>query len=269
MLEVVRREPLQALLYGAPIGILGGLIGLGGAEFRLPVLKAAFGYAAHRAVALNLAVSLITLLGALAVRARVGPADRLLALAPVLAMLIAGSMMGAYGGAAYARRLAVARLERLILVLLVAIGLGLGVGGFAAWESAGVPWGLAARLPLALGLGTAIGVVSSVLGVAGGELIIPCLVFVFGVDIKTAGTASVLISLPTVMVGCWRYARLAAFEDRDDVAQLVLPMGLGSIAGAVLGGYLVPYAPARALKLALGAILIVSAVRIFRHTGTQ
>ena len=30
---------MKAFLYGAPIGALGGLIGLGGAEFRLPVLK--------------------------------------------------------------------------------------------------------------------------------------------------------------------------------------------------------------------------------------
>ena len=35
---------LLAFLYGAPIGALGGLIGLGGAEFRLPVLKAVFNY---------------------------------------------------------------------------------------------------------------------------------------------------------------------------------------------------------------------------------
>ena len=34
----VRRSPVAALLYGAPIGLLGGLIGLGGAEFRLLVL---------------------------------------------------------------------------------------------------------------------------------------------------------------------------------------------------------------------------------------
>jgi hypothetical protein len=27
----IRRSPLAALLYGAPIGLLGGLIGLGGA----------------------------------------------------------------------------------------------------------------------------------------------------------------------------------------------------------------------------------------------
>ena len=43
-------------------------------------------------------------------------------------------------------------------------------------------------------------------------------------------------------------------------------MGLGSVAGALLGGLLVPYLPSAALKLVLGGILIVSAIRIFRHT---
>jgi hypothetical protein len=33
--QEVRRSPVAALLWGAPIGGLGGLIGLGGAEFRL------------------------------------------------------------------------------------------------------------------------------------------------------------------------------------------------------------------------------------------
>ncbi len=63
-----RRSPTLAALWGAPIGLLGGLIGLGGAEFRLPVLVGAFGYAARRAVALNLAISLITVVSALVIR---------------------------------------------------------------------------------------------------------------------------------------------------------------------------------------------------------
>jgi len=256
---------LRAVLYGAPIGTLGGLIGLGGAEFRLPVLKAAFGYATHRAVALNLAVSLLTLLGALLIRVRVAPTGHLPSLAPILAALIAGSIAGAYRGAAYASGLSVDRLERLVLVLLVAIGLGLAAEAFVSWGSPGVPGGLMVRLPLALVLGAAIGVVSSLLGVAGGELIIPTLVFIFGADIKTAGTASVLVSLPTVAVGIWCHGRSGAFADRLDLAGLIVPMGIGSIVGAVVGGYAVPYAPARALKLTLGVILIGSAMRIFRH----
>ena len=113
--------------------------------------------------------------------------------------------------------------------------------------------------------GLCIGLVSSLLGVAGGELIIPTLVFVFGEGIKTAGTASLLISLPTVAVGVLRHRRLGSFADRADLTQTVAPMGVGSVAGAVVGGFLVGLIPAAALKLVLGVVLIVSAVRIFRR----
>lgn len=259
------RNPGLAAATGAPIGLLGGLIGLGGAEFRLPVLKAGFRYTPHRAVALNLAVSLVTLVASLVVRVRFARIADFESLVPIMAALIAGSMVGAYLGASYTSRISVARLERLILVLLVGIGSALGVEAFLPGQGAGVPWGLAVRIPLACVLGLGIGVVSSLLGVAGGELIIPTLVFAFGVDVKLAGTASVIISLPTVCVGCWRYTRKGMFADRGDFSALVAPMSLGSIVGALAGGYLVPYVPARALKLVLGTILIVTAIRIFRH----
>jgi uncharacterized protein len=52
-------------------------------------------------------------------------------------------------------------------------------------------------------------------------------VFVFGVGIKTAGTASLLISLPTVAVGVLRHRRLGSFAERADLAQTVAPMGVG------------------------------------------
>jgi hypothetical protein len=55
-----RRKPFLSFLTGAVIGVLGGLIGLGGAEFRLPVLLTVFGYATLPAVIVNLVVSLVT-----------------------------------------------------------------------------------------------------------------------------------------------------------------------------------------------------------------
>jgi len=89
-------------------------------------------------------------------------------------------------------------------------------------------------------------------------------VFAFGVDIKTAGTASLLVSLPTVMTGISRYARRGAYADRAPLATTVAPMGVGSVIGAVLGGLLVGLVPAAALKVGLGVVLIWSAQRIFR-----
>jgi hypothetical protein len=59
-----------AFVFAVPIAVLGGLIGLGGAEFRLPVLVGPLGHPPRRAVPLNLAVSLATIAAALAVRSR-------------------------------------------------------------------------------------------------------------------------------------------------------------------------------------------------------
>src|ERR1700732_5433109 len=53
---------------GAIIGALGGLIGLGGAEFRLPLLIGAFRFAALQAVILNKAMSLVVVASALPFR---------------------------------------------------------------------------------------------------------------------------------------------------------------------------------------------------------
>jgi hypothetical protein len=54
------RKPLSSFATGTAVGILGGLIGLGGAEFRLPLLMAVFGYATLPAIVVNLLVSLVT-----------------------------------------------------------------------------------------------------------------------------------------------------------------------------------------------------------------
>ena len=54
---------------GAMIGALGGLIGLGGAEFRLPLLIGAFEFAALEAVILNKTMSLVVVASALPFRA--------------------------------------------------------------------------------------------------------------------------------------------------------------------------------------------------------
>jgi uncharacterized protein len=67
-----RRGP-AAFVSGALIGALGGLIGLGGAEFRLPLLIGAFRFPALQAVILNKAMSLIVVASALPFRAAAVP----------------------------------------------------------------------------------------------------------------------------------------------------------------------------------------------------
>ncbi len=62
------RSLWAALATGAGVGLLDGLVGLGGAEFRLPLLIGLFGFAALQAVIMNKALSLIVVVTALPAR---------------------------------------------------------------------------------------------------------------------------------------------------------------------------------------------------------
>jgi uncharacterized membrane protein YfcA len=75
---------MKAFLYAVPIAVLGGLIGLGGAEFRLPVLMRVFEYKAKRAVPINLAISLVTVVCAFATRITTASVEPVVALFPLL-----------------------------------------------------------------------------------------------------------------------------------------------------------------------------------------
>ena len=173
-------------------------------------------------------------------------------LLPVVVAMILGAVSAAYVGTALVHCVSEHLLERVILVFLVVIGTALIVEAFLPQDVPGLlPASPLVRLVAALNFG--IGLVSSLLGEAGGELIIPTLVFAFGVGIKTAGTASLLISLPTVAVGVLRHRRLGSFTDRTDLTQTVFPMGVGSVVGAVVGGLFVRVVSAAVLKLVLGS----------------
>ena len=259
-----RRASLAAAV-GGGVGVLGGLIGLGGAELRLPFLRLLFGLEARRVVALNLAISLVTLVASIAQRLWTTPLEPLRPLAPVIVALAIGAMAGAYAGASLAHRVSRARLELVTFVLLFAVGIAMGVEPFLPEHGGRIADGMAALLPLALAFGVAIGTVSSLLGVAGGEMLIPTLLFVFGLAVKPAGTAASMVSFALVSVGCVKHARAGAFADRAALHDLVVPMGLASIAGALVGARLVSYVPSEVLKVALGLLLVGSSIRIFTH----
>ncbi|WP_369271668.1 TSUP family transporter [Streptomyces sp. R11] len=92
--------------------------------------------------------------------------------------------------------------------------------------------------PSAWGVAVRIGVVAAIMGVAGGELLIPTIVLLFAVDIKTAGSLSLLVSLPTMLVAFARYSRDGSFAVLGANLRFTLVMAAGSIAGAMLGGLL-------------------------------
>jgi uncharacterized membrane protein YfcA len=170
-----------ALACALVIGGVGGLIGLGGGEFRLPVLVGLIGFAARAAVPINQTLSLMTLCTAFVVRWHRGLLVGVGAFAPaVLGLGIAG-IVAAYFAVRLIAKVSDHRLERAIAILLMAIGLLLmGERLLPAGLPALVPHDPAWQFPVGILFGLAIGTVSTFLGVAGGELLIPTLILVFG-----------------------------------------------------------------------------------------
>jgi uncharacterized membrane protein YfcA len=83
--------------------------------------------------------------------------------------------------------------------------------------------------------GFGVGVVASLMGVAGGELLIPTLILLFGLDIKIAGSLSLAVSLPTMLMGFVRYSRDRSFGVIGRNRRFILFMAAGSLAGAIAG----------------------------------
>lgn len=256
-------KTLPAFGGGAIIGALGGLIGLGGAEFRLPLLIGLFRFAALEAVILNKAMSLVVVTTALPFRAETVPFATIAANWPIVLNLLAGSLLGAWFGAGWATRLKSETLDKVIAVLLVAIAVVLVVGHDV---TAGKPVLIgSAQLVAGIVAGFGIGVVASLLGVAGGELLIPTLVLLFGADIKLAGSLSLAVSLPTMIVGFTRYSRDQSLSIIGRNRTFLLIMAVGSIVGTFIGGQLLGVVPNSFLLPALAVILLVSAIKVWRH----
>lgn len=263
----MHHKKIKGFACGGIIGALGGLIGLGGAEFRLPVLMGPFGLASLEAVILNKAMSLIVVASALLFRGFSIEAGALVAHADIILNLLAGSLIGAWFAAGAASKMKESSLDKLILLLLAALAclmmwealFGMTNSARPLFDDAAAQWtaGIAA--------GLLIGVVAAVLGVAGGELLIPTIVLLYGADVKLAGSLSLAVSLPTMIAGFARYSQTNAFAVVKKERGLGTSMAAGSILGAAAGGLMVGIFSPRILLGLLAVVLMLSAVKTFLH----
>jgi uncharacterized membrane protein YfcA len=248
---------------GFIVGLAGGLVGLGGAELRLPYLAGTLRLPLRTAIPVNLTVSLITLLAALPTRLYTLRTASLIPFLYETTALGLGAIVGAYAGVSWLRRLSPVALTRAVFALLLTLGLVMMAESVVSIAPLGVlPGTMLLKIISGLVLGFAIGAISGLLGVAGGEVIIPTLIVAFGAPIKVAGSLSQMVSIPTVLTGFVRHYRAGSLNDREIIMRLILPMGLGAIAGGVGGGLLSSLAPSSLLKAMLGVILIVSSIKV-------
>lgn len=250
----LRRGGTLGFLSGIVIGAAAGLIGVGGGEFRIPVLLHVLRLPVKEAAGANTVIGLFVVV--LSVIRRWGQQQLTADDLTVGAVMAVASVLGATLGARQAHRLPTPLLKRVVCVYLLVVGVWMVVEGLAEAEHSLIePTGWL-RWTLAAVTGFFIAAASGALGVAGGEMRIPALMYLFALPMKVAGTVSLIASIPTVAAGAFTYRTLGHIPRR--VLLLSLVMGAGSLLGVLAGAWLLPYVDKHTLKALLGVILLVA-----------
>jgi uncharacterized membrane protein YfcA len=242
----------RSLGLGAAAGLLAGLFGVGGGVVLVPGMVLLMGVAQHVAHATSLVAILIT-----APAAVIGfGLDGSVAYAAGGATA-AGAVVGAFGGAALMHRISPTRLRQAfaVLLLIVAVRLIIQVGGSPqAADAVGID---ALSLLSFAGLGLAAGVLSALMGVGGGVIMVPAFVLLFGMDQHTAEGTSLLVIIPTAVMGAYRHSRHGYTTWR-----LGLLIGAGGIVGGLLGAQAALALPAEILQRLFAGFLVLTGVRM-------
>ncbi len=212
------------VLFGAPVGVLSGFTGVGGGEYRAPVLLSLLGRVRYVAIGL---------------------------------LMVPSSLPGAYLGAVLTKRISTPALKALLAGILVATGLRLiffevRVGGTLSFDPM--------TIGIALALGFGLGLVSGLLGVAGGEYRIPALILLFGVPTVFAGTLSSLASIPVQLTGLLKHRSLG--HTGAGTFRLGAIMGVASVVGVAVGILLLGRATESFVTQVLGLAMVFASVRI-------
>jgi len=189
------------------------------------------------------------------------------ALAPhwmIVVNLMTSSLVGAHLGATWATKMVTRTLYRVLAVLLVLIAVALlstHLGHVQPADLDGAAQAIAGVLA-----GAAIGAVAALTGVAGGQLLTPTtIVLLYGVDIKIAGSLSLAVSLPTMLVAFARYSKDTSFTVLAANKTFVLAMAAGSIIGTAAGGAPLGVVPSAVLTPLLALLLMLSARKVWQH----
>jgi uncharacterized protein len=104
-----------------------------------------------------------------------------------------------------------------------------------------------------LGVGLVVGFLSGLLGIGGGVLMVPALLYLWKHDMQTAVGTSLAAMIPTALAGSLRHC---TYGNVDWQAALVL--ALGAVGGAyLLGAPLAEHVPSELLKRIFGVVIVI------------
>lgn len=256
---------LAALLIGLVVGVVVGALGAGGGILSVPILVYALGQAPHAAAASSLVIVGSTAMVGLAHHIRRETVDWRTGLAFGL-LGVAGSFMGSRLSGLVAGRVLMGWFAVLLAMVAAAMFRQALVTRRAERRQPGHRSGAAVRqqsagrrrwLPI-IALATLTGLLTGFFGVGGGFVVVPVLVLVLGVPMRTASGTSLVVMVVASISGL--LSRIGT-----DVAvdwPLTLAFTIASMVGGLFGGPAASMVKTSLLMLIFAVLLAVVAVLI-------
>jgi uncharacterized membrane protein YfcA len=237
-----------ALILSGAIGVSLGMLGGGGSILAVPMLVYVAGVAAQDAVAMSLAI-----VGATSAIASVlhGQQGRLNY--KVAAIFGGAGMVGAFIGAKFTHLVSNAVLLLLFAALMLVVGTLMLVR--PQREPASASTHHTTSLPRVLLAGIGVGVVTGFLGVGGGFLIVPALVFFTALPMHVAvGTSLLVIAINSA-------AGFVGHLDQGNIPMaLTVAFTVAAIAGTFVGAHVAAYIPAQHMRRVFAGFVMLVAL---------
>lgn len=202
---------LLAVVFGATIGLVLGLLGAGGSILAVPALVYGVGQPLQTAIPTSLAVVALSAFGGLVPRGRRSAVQW-----PVALVFGAAGIPAAFAGTALGKLFPQRWLLLAFAVLMVVVAVKMLRGGenrtgACRTRDGGVAW--RSCLPKALAAGAAVGLLTGLFGVGGGFIIVPALSLLLGLGAQQAVATSLVVVLINSIAGFAAHASAATSID--------------------------------------------------------
>ncbi len=269
---------------GTTVGLVAGMFGVGGGFLLIPLLHVVLDIPLPIAIGSGLCQTIATSLGSLLRYRKMGLAETRLDL-----LLLGGSIPGVTLGAlllekltamgsmsAFGKTIPVIQviISMTFLILFCGIALLLWFKEPASTDTDVEPGPLARikigptvdfpiagltriSAPLTSYLGLALGMLSGLLGIGGGVLLVPIMLYGFGFNIRKAAGTGIAAILCVAVIGTIQHARLGNVH-----LGVVVILMIGSASAAQVGATLTQQLPAVALRRGLAMVIIAANVAL-------
>jgi hypothetical protein len=240
---------VRCVLVGIVAGFLSGLFGVGGGILIVPALVLVLGFDQRLAHGTSLAAVLPIAISSLTSYTIEDKVDWNVGL-----LLAAGAVGGAVVGTHILHKLPHDALALAFAFLLVATAIRLLLDHSDAQGRGAL--GIGASILLVV-VGLLAGILAGLLGVGGGIILVPAMVVGFGIPAAIAKGTSLLVIVPTAIMGTWRNRT----KKNADIRVAVI-LGLGGVVSAFVAGNISVGMSETLSNVLFAILLLVVAVRM-------